>query len=654
MSAPISSTSTTPSTTSSTPTTSSTTPGVVAGSAPSSALFTIAGLATGLDTNSIISKLLAVYTAPETQIQREQAVVQQKQAAWNDIGSKLNALQTAIQNLQAPSASAGKVATATPPSAGTASVSITTSPSAAAGTYAVNVQNLATTGTLSGGANMSALITGAQSTTAGVTTLNLGVPATTGTFTVNGSAITVDSTTTMLGAVGDTLQAKLATAGVTMTGVTDGSGNVIGVTLHSAIPLQLGAPGDTSNMLTALRLNTAAPTAGGTNITSNGSLSGSALNTTLSSLKLATALTTTTGSFTVNGVAITYGSADTLGSIIGRINQSNAGVTASYDGLSDRMMINANTTGTGGIAVADVGGGNLAAAFKMTTGAGAVVTPGAPAVFTISGFNGGNPIASATNTVANVVPGMTINLLAASPSMLPAGATTVTVAGDSTALTTALQGFVTAYNAVQDTITKYTAINTDSTGAVQNAGLLTGDPSLSNLTSQLDQAVNGTAVSINGKQFSMASLGISTGAAGGFGSTSSVPSLDLEFTTSKLTSALASSPSLAQSFIGNGTVTSQQGTLFQSLNNLVNTWTAPLGNLGTTQDALTADYANEQQQIQQWQDYATAEQQQLSNTFTAMETAVSLIQAQGQALNAALGNSTNSSSSNSNSSSTGH
>ena len=470
-----------------------------------------------------------------------------------------------------------------------------------------------------------------------------GVTPTVGTVTINGTAITIDSATGLLGGAGDTVQAKLAAAGVTMTSVTDGAGNVTGVTLTSATPLQLGAPGDTSNLLAALRLNNAAPTAGGTTVTSNGALAGNPLSTGLGSLKLATALTSTAGTLNVNGTSLTYTSADTLGSIIGKINQSNAGVTASYDTFSDRMVLVSNTTGMGGISVSDTSG-NLGAALRMTSGAGATVTPGAPAVFTVSGINGGNPIASATNTVTGIVPGVTLNLTGVSPNMTAAGATVVTVAQDTTAITTALQSFVTTYNAMQDTIAKYTAVQTDNTGAVQSAGVLTGDPGLSSLASDLDQTVNDTTVSLNGKQYSLASLGISTSSANSLVE-GSVPSLDLQFTTATLTSALASTAGLSQAFTGNGTVSSQSGTLFDNVNKLLNTWTAPLGNLGTTTDSLTAEYAQEQEQLQNWQTYATAEQQRLSTMFTNMEASLSTIQAQGQALNSYFGTTSTSSTS---------
>ncbi len=605
--------------------------------------FQISGLASGLDTNSIIQKLLAVYTAPEQLVQQQEVVTQQKQAAWTDLQTKMQALQTAIQTVQGASAAAGRVGNATAPVGGTAAVSVTATPSAALGSFTVNVQSLATTGILSGGANMSAPITNAQAASTPLTSLNFGVPVTTGTVTINGTAITIDSSTTLLGASGDTLQAKLAAAGVTLTAITSG-GNVTGVQLSSATPLQLGTPSDTSNILTSLRLTTAAPSGGGTTIQSNGSLSGSALTTALPSLQLATPLASSNGSILVNGVTISYTSSDTLGSLIGKINQSTAGVTASYDALSDRMVLTANNTGMGAISVSDVGGGNLAAALKMTTSAGATVTPGAPAVFTVSGINGGNPIASASNTVANLIPGVTLTLQGVSPNMTPAGATTVNITQDTTALTNALQGFVTAYNALQDDITKYTGITTDQSGNVQNAGLLAGDPGLTSLAQTLDETLNGTTVTLNGKQYSMADLGISTTPASAF-SAAAVPTLDLQFNTSTLTATLAANPTLSQAFTGNGTVSSQTGTLFQSLNTIMDSWTSPLGNLGTTMDALTAEYANEQQQIQNWQDFAQAQQQQLSDMFTAMETSLSQLQAEGQAMSAQLGALTSSTSS---------
>ncbi len=567
-------------------------------------------------------------------LQQDQATISQKQSAWNDIQSKLQAVQTAIQNLQAPAAAAGKIGTITPPSGQTAPFTVTASPAAAQGTYSVTVNSLATTASLSGKSGIANPISTATATNTSLTGEGFGTTPTLGTVTINGQSITIDSGTTLLhGAGTDSIQDKIsAIAGLSFSYSTDGSGNVTGVTISAAsgVPIQLGAAGDTSNLLTALHLTSAVPVAGPPySVTSNGTLSGISLNTSLTSAGLAGAFNSS-GSFAINGVTITYGTTDSLGSLIGQINNSKAGVTATYDALSDRVTLTANTTGTGGISVTDPNNTGLPAALGLM--AGSTSTAGMPASITVSGINGGNPIASASNTVTGVIPGMTLNLTAKSVG----GPSTVTVGPDTTSLTNALQGFVTAYNSALDTISKYNNITLDQTGATQSVGILAGDPSLSSLTTQLDEIVNDTSVTVGGQSFSLSALGISTGAPGSFVPGQAV-SLDLQFNSSAVTSALSTTPTLGQAFIGTGSVSSQQGTLFQALYQAIDAWTSPLGNVGTSLDALSADYSNDQQAIQNWQDQITAMRSQLSDMFTNMETSLSTVQAQGQALSSALG-----------------
>ncbi len=649
MSTPVSSStsSTTPSTTTgstgSSSSASPTTSGLNSSSAPP---FQISGIVSGLDTTSIINKLIQIYSMPMTQLQQDESTISTKQAAWNDIQSKINALQTAIQTLQAPTAAAGRVAAVSPPAGSTsttAAVSATVTPTAALGTLSVNVKSLATTGSLTSGSGISAPITTTSANTTPLVGENFGTTPTLGTFTINGTQITVDSGTTMLGAGADTLQTKLAAAGVTLSTTVSGS-NITAVTISSASAIQLGSPNDTSNILTALHLTNAVPNSSDTSITSNGSLSGVPLSTALSSAAFGTSVSA--GTMNVNGVAISYTTADTLGSIIGKINQSAAGVTASYDTTSDKMVLTANQTGGGAIAVSDSGGGNLSQVLNLNTG---VSVTGNPAQFTVSGYNNNAIIASATNTVSNLIPGVTLKLNAPSASMGASDASTVTITSDTTTLTNDLQSFVTAYNSVQDTIAKYSAITLDQTGS-PSGGVLAGDPTLNDLASQIDQIVNSTPVNVAGKQYSMSDLGISTGTPGSFVA-GQTPTLDLTFNSSQVATTLASTPTLAQSFLGNGTLSSQNGTLFQTLNNALNNFTQPLGVIGTAQDALSAQYTNDDQQIQNWQLLIQQQQSYYTQMFTGMETSLAMLQAQGSALAASMGTSTTSSSSGSSSSS---
>ena len=634
----------TTSTTGSTGTTSATTPTTSSSSASgavSSQPFQVFGIASGLDTNAIITKLLAVYSQPMTLLQNNEASIVQQQSAWNDIQNQMNTLQTAITNLQAPAAISGSIGTTIPPSTvgAVSALSVTTSSTAAKGTFTVNVQQLASNAILNSSSGISKTITSALATSSPLAATGFGIVPTNGTFTVNGVQMTVDSSTTLLGGVGtNSIQQKLAGAGVTLT--TTGGANVTGITLTAAGPIQIGAAFDTSNVLNVLRL-TSSIGIGTSTVASNGSLSGITLGTALSSASFRTT-PAVSGSFTVNGASISYTTGDTLGSILAKINGSTANVTATYDALSDKLVLAANTTGGGAINVADVTG-NLAAALNIN---GVASTGGQPAIFKVSTINGGALIANASNTVTGIVPGVTLNLTGVSASMGTSDATTVTVSPDNIALTTALQGFVTAYNAVQDTANKYGGINLDQTGKTSTVGILAGDPNLSSLGAQLDRIVNGTAVTISGKKYSMASLGITTGVVGSY-SAGTAPSLNLVFDSTKATSALSSTPTLAQSFVGNGSISSQSGTMFQNLYNTVKQWTTPLGRVSTSLDALTANYANDEVQIRDWQTRIQAQRSIMVTQFSAMESSLAALQAQSQALTSSLStsNSTNSSTS---------
>src|SRR5438270_4791568 len=58
------------------------------------------GLASGLDTNSIISKLMSVESQPLTRLQQQQAVEQARQATLRDVKTRLVNLQTAAAGLR--------------------------------------------------------------------------------------------------------------------------------------------------------------------------------------------------------------------------------------------------------------------------------------------------------------------------------------------------------------------------------------------------------------------------------------------------------------------------------------------------------------------------------------------------------------------------
>ncbi len=100
------------------------------------------GLASGLDTNSLISQLMSVERIPRGRIERQQAAAQARQDGLRDVVLKLKSLRTAAADLQSAGLWSLKQ-TAT--SADAARVGARTTGTAASGVYDVAVTQLSTT-----------------------------------------------------------------------------------------------------------------------------------------------------------------------------------------------------------------------------------------------------------------------------------------------------------------------------------------------------------------------------------------------------------------------------------------------------------------------------------------------------------------------------
>lgn len=101
-------------------------------------IFTVGGLASGMDTQSIIDKLVQLESQPLTLLQGRQAAFQSQVSLLGDLSSKLGALQTAASALATSGALANQVTSTT------SSFSAVAGSGATAGTYQVQVAALAT------------------------------------------------------------------------------------------------------------------------------------------------------------------------------------------------------------------------------------------------------------------------------------------------------------------------------------------------------------------------------------------------------------------------------------------------------------------------------------------------------------------------------
>ncbi len=118
----------TPSTSSSTQTTTAT------------PLFNVGGIATGLDTNSIINELLSIDRQPETLLTQQSTIETARQAALKSIQTSMQSLQTAAQAMRDPSVWANaQTVTSSNPTA----VSAVLTGGAAAGGFQIGIQRLA-------------------------------------------------------------------------------------------------------------------------------------------------------------------------------------------------------------------------------------------------------------------------------------------------------------------------------------------------------------------------------------------------------------------------------------------------------------------------------------------------------------------------------
>ncbi len=167
-------------------------------------------------------------------------------------------------------------------------------------------------------------------------------------------------------------------------------------------------------------------------------------------------------------VDIEVSASDTVSDLASKINGAGAGVTATVlnDVSGERLLLRSNATGVAAgfelSVVSDADGNPADAAGLSRLVNGASIQYAEDAQLRINNV----PVSSSTNTFANVVSGVT--LTANEVSVDPAE---ITVTKDKSALTTALNDFVAAYNAVNQAINEQTKYDPAS----KSAGLLQGD-----------------------------------------------------------------------------------------------------------------------------------------------------------------------------------
>ncbi len=547
----------------------------------------LSGLASNLDWRTLVDQLSNAERVPQTRLRTDQSTIARQNAAYAAIQTSLESLQTRVQSLNSTALFDTRSTTTSDEKMSSA----TASAGATIASYAFNVTRLATAAKRVGTSDVGSSLN-ATNDVSGllVSAAPFATTVTTGTFTVNGKQITIGASDTMQ-TVFDNIQAATGSeVAASYDSVADR------ITLSSANPIVLGSATDTSNFLQAAKLNN---NSSGT-VTSTTQLGVVKLSGALSSANFTTPIAdggTGTGEFKINGVSITFTMADTVTGVLKRINDSPAGVTASYDAVNDRFVMANKVTGDIGVALEDVAG-NFLEASGLTTG---TLARGQNLLYTV---DGGGQMTSQTNTIMETSSGIT----GLSVTALATGASTITVASDTTVIKTAINDFIAEYNKVQSIIDAQTASTTDAKGKV-TAGILANEGDADDIGTRLRRAVTGEVSGLAATLNQLEDLGILSN-----GTDNSVK-LDKE---AKLDKALAENLTTVRNIFAD----SSNG-LAKKLNTYLESIIGDSGSLITRQANNTKQSAAIDVQIADLERIVLSNRDRMLQSFVAMETAQS-------------------------------
>ena len=194
----------------------------------SSPLQNVSGLASGLDTNTLISQLLSIEARPQVRIQQKQAVETARQTALRDVQTRLTNLQTAVTGLR-------DVATwgdsQSVDSSDSTKVVATRTAGAAAGAFALTITDLAR-------ADQYKSATLASITSGGTLTVGVGAASIDVTVAAGASLTTVASA--INGSSGTPVYASVVNSQLVLSSRTTGAASTIAISGTGALTTELG------------------------------------------------------------------------------------------------------------------------------------------------------------------------------------------------------------------------------------------------------------------------------------------------------------------------------------------------------------------------------------------------------------------------------
>ncbi|MCU1692933.1 MAG: flagellar hook-associated 2 domain protein [Frankiales bacterium] len=590
--------------------------------------FSIAGLGSGIDTASLVTQLMQAERVPQTKITARQQAAQKQVASWNDLRTKMQALQTAAAALSTPAKALGSTTSTSDADVVTA----VARPEATPGSYGVTVDQLAVAqqqkrsglGPLSMtvGAGRTSVVAGpawaaldlddaepgahtVQVTRASSAATLYGTPALALppdlTLSVDGGppvALTLRSTHTddadlladLNSRLGPAATASIVGGRLRISAASEGSTHSL--QLGGAAATALGLPPETARGEAALLLvdgtsQTVEPQEAG---------AGTRLQTLGETGMLLTvgaglALGTTRGT-----VAVTDADS-TLADLQAMLNDTGSPVAAAVvaEDAGSTLVLSSTATGTDGA---------LHIRSETPVLRGLTETQAAKnAVVTVAGLT----VTRSSNTLTDVVPGVTLDLLHKPTDGL---SRTVTVARDSSGTVDRVKALVDALNTLVGKVATETKYDVKS----KTGGPLVGDSTARALASTLFSKAS-SVVGTAGFR-SLSALGIQTTRDGRF-----------EVKTDVLTKALATDPDAAAKVLAEFSTSVEQ---------YAKTSSETGGLMTSRRDGAQADVDARQKQFDAMEVRLAATERRYKAQYSALETAMASLNSQTSAMSAAL------------------
>ena len=449
----------------------------------------LSGLASGFDWRSLVNQLADIERAPQRRLLVEQDRLNSRKNAYNSIETGLSTLKNKITDLSSADLFDSRLGTSSNDEIAT----VTAEFGAPKGSYNIDILNLATSSVWTGASNVASGLNSSNDVS-GLVLSDAAFyrPVTDGVFSVNGQRIDVSSSDTLQ----DIFDRINTQTGGDVTATYNSSTDKI--ELNSSNEIILGSANDTSNFLQLARLyNT------GTGSVSSSSRVGSiVLNKSVDQSNLATPISdggSGAGKFTINGVDITFdASTDAITDILNRINDSSAGVSASFDSVSGKFMLTNKQTGDLGITMSDVTGNFLSA----TGISSSTLERGQNLKYTI---NGGGELQSFTNTIDQDSSGLN----GISISAKKEGQVSVNIETDEAKIKSAINAFIDDYNSIQSLLSSQTEVITGEDGSV-DAAALSGELEANQVASSLRNLANGQITGIDSTFDFLSKFGINS------------------------------------------------------------------------------------------------------------------------------------------------